>query len=458
MKNKFLQSFFRILAFASALNATPAYAQVYPLSENNWGNPDFVNRFMGSYGVDTEKNPGITVAEKTLFDSVAAVIGSNPSEAARMLSAGITTESSAALDYTLGNLYFQLGRNDDAIIAYQKAIRKFPNFLRAYKNLGILKIQSAKFEEALPFLLKAVELGGADGDLYGLIAYSHLNLGRSAQALPAYRMARMFAPLSRDWAIGEIQCLMNMSAFDEAIGHIDELLVRFPDDPTLFLLQANAFVGRNELSKAVANLEIVRAMGKETLASLGLLADIYMNMNQPTLALPIYLDTLAKEDLDKSRAFRIAHVLSRVEAWEETTDYLKAFEVKFADKLTEEETLNLLNLKAKVALATGHEDQAMEYLDQVVKRDPLNGGALLLIADFHWRQHSFEEAKLNFERAAKVNETRVDALIQHARMRVAMREFPAAARLLQQAQMLEPRNYVAEYLTKVEAAARASAF
>ncbi len=458
MKNKLIQTLLRIAVLASALNATLSHAQVYPLSENNWNNPDFVKRFMGSYGVDTEKNPGITVAEKTLFDSVAAVIGSNPTEAARMLSAGITPESSAALDYTLGNLYFQLGRNDDAIIAYQKAIRKFPNFLRAYRNLGILKIQAAKFEEALPFLLKTVELGGADGDLYGLIAYSHLNLGRSAQALPAYRMARMFAPLSKDWAIGEIQCLMNMSAFGEAIGHIDELIVRFPEDPTLYLLQANAFVGKQELSKAVANLEMVRAMGRETLASLGLLADIYMNMNQPSLALPIYLDTLSQADLDKSRAFRIAQVLSRVEAWDETAAYVEAFEAKYAEKLTEEESLNLLNLKAKIALATGSEDKAMEFLDQVVQRDPLNGGALLLIADYHWRQRSFEEAKLNFERAAKVKETQVDALIQHARMRVTMREFPAAARLLQQAQMLEPRNYVADYLTKVEAAARATAF
>lgn len=452
----FIQSLLRIACAGTTLGAGIVHGQVYPLSENNWDNPDFQARFLGSYGVDTEKNPGITAAEKTLFDSVAAVIAESPEQAATLLAAGITPESSAALDYTLGNLYFQLGQSERATAAYQTSIRKFPNFMRAYKNLGILKIQSAAYEDALPFLFKTVELGGADGDLYGLIAYAHLNLGRSAQALPAYRMARMFAPKSKDWAMGEIQCLMNMSVFAEAIGLIDELITNYPDDATLYLLQANAYVGIQDLSRAVANLEMVRAMEKETLASLGLLADIYMNMNQPSLALPTYLATLEKSELEKSRAFRIAEVLAQVEAWEETTEYIEGFEQRFGDELSESEELGLLNLKARIALANGAEAEAMELLTSVVQRDPLNGGALLLIADYHWRINEFEEAILNFERAAKVKETQVDALIQHARLRVAMREFPVAARLLQQAQMLEPRGYVSDYLTKVEAAARAT--
>ena len=32
-------------------------AQSYPLSENTWSNPEFVDRFLGTYGFDTEKHP-----------------------------------------------------------------------------------------------------------------------------------------------------------------------------------------------------------------------------------------------------------------------------------------------------------------------------------------------------------------------------------------------------------------
>lgn len=455
MQTKILKLIISGIASACFL-PTISISQVYPLSENTWSNPEFVNRFMGSYGIDTELNPGISSQERDLFNEVSQVIGDNPKRAAELLAPRITSESSAAMDYTLANIYFQIGDVESAAENYTKAIKKFPNFRRAYMNLGILNIQAADYEAALPYLLKTIELGGSNGNLFGLVAFAHLNLGRSAQALPAYRMARMFAPYNKDWAMGEIQCLMNMSSFDEAIELLNELISRHPDDSSLLLLQANAFVGKQNLNKAVANIEMVRSMGAETLSSLGLLADIYMNMNQPALALTIYLETLEHQELDRSRAFRIAEVLARVGAWDEVTAYIHSYEDRFGESLTDTEQLKLLNLKAEIALADNRESDAMDLLQQVVSRDPLNGNALLLIASYHWRQSNFEEAIIYFERGERVDDTEVEALIQHARMRVSMREFGRAAEFLQRAQMLEPRGYVADYLVMVQQAARSA--
>ena len=455
MQTKILK--FILSGIVSALSLpTAGVTQVYPLSENTWSNPEFVKRFMGSYGIDTELSPGISTQEREIFNEVAEIIGDNPERAAEILAPQITSESSPALDYTLANIYFQIGDTERAAENYKKSIQKFPNFRRAYMNLGILKIQSGEFEAALPHLLKTIELGGSSGNLYGLVAFAHLNLGRSAQALPAYRMARMFAPYNKDWAMGEIQCLMDMSVFDEAIGLLDELISRHPEDSSLMLLQANAFVGKQDLDRAVANIEMVRSMGEETLSSLGLLADIYMNMDQPALALTIYLETLDYEELDRNRAFRIAEVLARVGAWDEVSKYVNGFEERFAGSLTDTEQLKVLNLQAEIALAEDRESDAMELLQRVVRRDPLNGSALLLIASYHWRQNDHEEAIIYFERAERVDDTEVEALIQHARMRVSMREFSRAAELLQRAQMLEPRGYVADYLQMVQQAARSA--
>ena len=38
-----------------------SYAQLFPLSENDWNNPEFVERYLGSYGVDMELSPEITL-------------------------------------------------------------------------------------------------------------------------------------------------------------------------------------------------------------------------------------------------------------------------------------------------------------------------------------------------------------------------------------------------------------
>ena len=49
------------------------FAQSYPLSENSWDNPDFVDRFMGSYGVDTAISPSLSREEADVFRRVADV-------------------------------------------------------------------------------------------------------------------------------------------------------------------------------------------------------------------------------------------------------------------------------------------------------------------------------------------------------------------------------------------------
>jgi hypothetical protein len=92
-------------------------AGVLPLQESRWDNPAFVAAFTASYGVDTERNPNISAEEKKFFETLAPVIAANPAEAATTLAAAITPQSSAALDYTLANIYFQTGKIPEAATA-----------------------------------------------------------------------------------------------------------------------------------------------------------------------------------------------------------------------------------------------------------------------------------------------------------------------------------------------------
>lgn len=433
-------------------------AQVYPLSENTWSNPEFVKRFMGSYGFNTELNPSITSEEKTLFEAIVPLIQSNPTAAIAQVKAALKPESSAAVDYTLANLYFQQQQVAEAKAAYMESIKKFPNFMRAYKNLGIIYIQEGNFEEARKMLLKHIELGGGGSDSYGLLAYCYLNQGMNSAALNAYDMALLFDPKSRDWRMGKVQTLMNMGQSGPAIPMIDELLKEFPTMTDLLLIQANAFVAEGDTDSAAATLEIVRSVGKATGTSLVLLGDIYLNYRQPELAVELYTDALAKKDLDKTRIFRVARQLASTTAWKELDTYLADLEKNYAGSLTDAESIEVMNLKSQSALAQGENAEAANILAVVVEKDPLNGKALMLLADYYWKEKEMERAAIYFERAAKVSDVAADAMVQHARMMVAQKEFAKAARLLNEAQIIKPREYVGEYLAKVEAAARAAAF
>lgn len=430
-------------------------ANIFPLSENSWSNPDFVKRFMGSYGVDTSLNPSITSEDKELFQELVPLIQSDPNQAINFLRTKITRESSAALDYTLANLFFQTQKTSYAVQAYQMSIKKFPNFLRAYKNLGLLYVQEGNYEEARKMLLKAIELGGGDGDLYGTLGFCYLNTGKYSNALESYKMAMIFMPDSRDWRLGKVQCLTNLGRHVEAIEMLNHLIEETPGDASLILLQANSMVANQKPMEAAANLQIVKAMGEANAGSLTLLGDIFVNANNVDLAFPHYMDALKADGLDADRAFRVARVLVSRYAWDQAESYLSEVDSRFGAKLSDSQKLELLNYQASVALGKNQSSKAAEILNQVVDRDPLNGKALLLLAEYHWELDEFEKAELYYTRAAKVDDSKVEALIQNARMRVAMKDYAKAVDLLQEAQLIQPQSYVQDYLAKVQAVARA---
>lgn len=435
-----------------------ANAQIYPLSENNWRNPEFVARFLGSYGVDSSTSPPITAEDKLFFESVVPNIQSNVSYAIQQLQQVITPESNAAFDYTLANLYFQTRNLQMAVISYENAIRKFPSFLRAYKNLGLILVQQGDYVKARKMIIKAIELGGADTDLYGTLGYCYLNSGDYGAAIEAYNLAMVFNPDSRDWRLGKVQCLMNTGGYSEAAALLDKLIEQNPGEESLILLQANAFVSDQKTNEAAANLMMVRQMGRANAVSLTLLGDIYVNQNNIDMAIPYYLEALDSSGLDLSRAMRVAKSLVNRGVWDQAEKYINKLEAEKYASMTQSDQLELLNMKASTAMGHGKGDEAAEILEKVVEKDPLNGRALILIAEYYWKKNEIERASIYFSRAQKVEETRLDSLIQNARMLVSIKDYATATKLLNEAQMLKPQPHVGDYLAKVEAADRASRF
>lgn len=430
-------------------------AQTYPLSENTWSNPEFVQRFLGSYGFDTETTPTINSEEKALLEAIAPLVAAQPAQAIQQLKAGIKPDSSPALTYTLANLQFQGGALAEAEAGYREAIRRFPNFLRAYKNLGIVHVQQGRHADAVPLFLKVVQLGGQGGDVYGLLGYGYLNSGNSEAALRAYEQALFFEPGSRDWRMGRVQCLMNLGRHAEAIGVIEDLVERFPAQGDLLMLQANAYVALERPLEAAATVEILRSMGKATPAALTLLGDIYLNFSQADLALGAYAEAVGG-GLSADRSLRVAKRLAVVGAWSQLDGFLGRVESSGPSAMSPADEIEVLNLKAQSDLAQGKTEAAAGRLAEVVRRDPLNGRALVLLANYHSQKDETEKAEIYYERAAKVEAVAPEAMLQHARMLVARREFKKAVPLIESAQTLRPQPHVAQYLEKVVAASRAA--
>ncbi|HBR93866.1 MAG TPA: hypothetical protein DEA90_06840 [Opitutae bacterium] len=444
-----------ILASMAAPFSSGLLAQDYPLSENLWTNPEFQNRFLGSYGFDTSITPKITADEQTIFKQLVPLMQNNANAAIQQLRSAITKESSAALDYTLGNLYAQESQVSNAIRAYQTAIRKFPNFYRAYKNLALVMVNEGRYEEAVPFLLKGLELGGTDGALYGPLGLAYLNLEKPKSALTAYDNALLFAPDSLQWQQGKLRCLMDLNLYKESAGMLEEMILEDSQNQNYWKWQANAFLSEDDMAKASANLEILKRLGNADGASLGLLGDIYLNEGMTDMALENYLLAADQESLSSARLIRTAHSFASRRLWNEASTYLDKTKSRL-DSLSPKEQSTFLTLQAQAAMGLGETEQASTILEALVAEDPMNGQALLTLGNLQRELDRIEDAAFSYEQAAQVDETRVDALVQHARMLISLRDYSPAVTLLQRVVLLEPGPRYEDFLERVQSANRAS--
>ena len=213
--------------------------------------------------------------------------------------------------FVLGNLYFQADRGDEARRAFLEAIRRYPRFRRAYTNLGYLYISKNQADEALPMLQKAIELGENSSRVFGLLGYCHLLKKDAVAAENAYRQAYLLDASSRDWKLGLAQALMAQEKYAEAASLLDTLIAANANDKQLWLQQTNAYLAMDRKDEAAVNLEILRHKGLADEANLNLLGNLYMDRDEPQLALYAYLAAIDKSTaFDVERALKSARILN----------------------------------------------------------------------------------------------------------------------------------------------------
>jgi len=447
--NKFLQLLLGLTVSLSTLSA-----QSDP-TKNMWSDPAFVKSFTGSYGILSEYEPPISNEEKLVLRAVMDAIKSNPRTAIQQLEPQIKPKTSAAFDFILANLYFQESDLKNAAKYYNKAIRKFPNFRRAYKNLGLVQVQSGNYKAAVKTISKSMELGDVDGRSYGLLGYGYLTQELYYPAETAYRQAILMNPETLDWKLGLARCLMETQRYEDAIALFDTLIKLNPNRADFWLLQGNAYIGNDSPMAAARNIEIVRRMGKAELTTLTLLGDIYINNDAPELALDAYLDALQlASNKDTHSLIRAAKILTRSGNYDEGKVMITQTRQQLGDQIKDTDDLELLILEAKIARAEDDNATAISALNQIIQRDALNGEAIIDLGRIYAAQGELAKAINRFEQAEKIAEFERKALIAHAQALVANTDYQAALPLLRRALYMEPDENIEDYLKRVERAAR----
>jgi tetratricopeptide (TPR) repeat protein len=421
-----------------------------------WSDPEFQRRFTESYIAETEIEPKVTETERKQMLAVMKLVSAGKNdEAIAALQKHVNDASSAVFDFTLANIYFQNDRLDEAVPLYESAVAKHPKFRRAWRNLALIRAQQSAFDKALPALTKVVELGGGDAVTYGLLGFAYGTLEDNLAAESAYRMAIVLDPVTRDWRMGLARALFRQSRHADAAALCETLLAKEPGNADLWLLQANAYIGMGQPMRAAENYEIVDRLGRATPDSLNMLADIYVNEQLFDAAVDRYVEAMeAAPQGSPERALRASRVLAARGAATQTERLLAKVESIYGERIADSDKRDMLKLRARIAAARGATETEVKVLEEIVRVDPLDGEALILLGQYHAKANSPERAVFYFEAAAGIEKFEADAKVRHAQLLVSQSKYMEALPLLRAAQQLQPRETVQDYLEQVERIAK----
>lgn len=420
-----------------------------------WGSREFKRYFIGSYGISTDVEPKVTPPEQEILQAVMPLMGKSNVVAARLIEKQAKPGKSAILDFTLGNIYLQLDQLDRAAARFKTATGKFPNFLRAWRSAGLLAMRVADYPEALKAFARVIELGGADGYIFGLMGVAYTAREDFLAAETSFRNAMALQPENTDWRLGLIRSIFKQQKFEEAATLLDTLIERSPDKADFWTLQANAWLGAKKPLKAAENLETALRLGKATPDIINTLGDIYLSENLLTLASSSYARALEADPAQKpARAMRNAEMLLARGAQDDAQALAKAIRSTCGTNVAPDDLRALLKLDARIALSRGSSDEAAKVLEDVLKTDPLDGDALLLLAQHHATKNENEQAYVLLERAAGIEKFEFDAVFRHARLLVKAGRYGDSLPLLKRALELRPREDVARFKEQVERAAK----
>lgn len=437
---------FLILGSTKAWCNTPSYE----LTQDFWNSPSFVRSFMGDYGFRSEIEPRINKSEQFILKEVIAKAENQLDEAIEYLEMKIDQKVSAALDFALATMYYQRGRLSRSSESYKVAIKKFPSFLRAYKNLGFVELSLGNYQEAARNLSRSISLGEGDGVTFVALGYCYYMLQQFVSAENAYRMGILLFPESKDARNGLVNCLIETNRYAEALALLNELLVKEPENVFCHRARASTLQGLGREKDATVALETLRRMGKLDTGDLLRLGDLYHNLNLYELSLQNYERAIQrKEKLSVQRYIRVASILIGRGSYQDCFSYLDKIENSFGSKYSTEDEKEVLLLKAEILKATGKTEESTRILRIVVESHPLEGKALIMLGQHAWQQNDYALASLHFERAAKIKDSEVKALIEHGRMLVSQRDYQKAVQLLDKAERISPQPRIKRYLESI---------
>ena len=152
----------------------------------------------------------------------------------------------------LGNIYYSLGRLNDALISYQKGIKINPNSGIIYYKMGVCAYRAGRIEDALKYFKKVKEKEeNSHAMAIYFIALINYFLGNHSESMMYFEKLKKASKESRIANYYLAQIKLNNNEVREAISLLEELIEVTPNFAEIYYLLGNAYYKIHDNIKAI---------------------------------------------------------------------------------------------------------------------------------------------------------------------------------------------------------------
>jgi tetratricopeptide (TPR) repeat protein len=399
-----------------------------------------------------EREPEMTAEEYAIYEQVMTLTTTNPDFALKLLDSLMADKQapSPAFEFILANTHYAAGRIDLAERHYRAAVERFPSFVRAWNNLGVLYYAAGRFTEAIPCFSRSITLGDRASTTFGLLGCCLEREGDTIAAANAYMQALAGDPLNTDWKDGLLRIYIDARQFSAAEVIARGLIKTKPSEARYWLNYANILLSLNRKGEAIVLLETAAGTGVAGPDELTLLGDLYAERKLYPEALDVYQRVFAASaPKGEQRLIRYAQMLTGAGR---TDEALRALEPLGAS-VTAAGRADFLLTRADLHAARKDWAKARQDLEKLLADDPLNGRALLRLGRAYLAEQDLPHAQFAFEAASRVPDATYHASLELANLELRQKHYPKVVDYLEKALSLEKSDAVLDLLQQVRALA-----
>lgn len=396
-----------------------------------------------------DREPEMSAEEYALYDKMVALLDANADLAVQLLESMMKEKAtpSPAFEFILGNAYYNAGKIDKAEAHYRSAVNRFPTFIRAWNNLGVLYYSAGKYADAIPCFSKSIVLGDRDPMTFGLVGYSLEKEEDYVSAELAFMQAIGGDPANTDWKEGLLRICIQMKQDARAEALVKKLIKDHPREPRYWLMHANILLSVGRKFDAMVVLEAAAGLGAAGPDELTLLGDLYAEQGLAGEAHAAYGRLLKiSPEVGERRLLNYAQMLISSHKLTEAGAVLEGI----APKLSLEGRIPYLQARADLQMARKHWPEARKELDALLTLAPFNGRALLTVGRSYVSEGNEERAALAFQAALQAADGKYTANLELANLELRSRHYGKSVEYLEQALSLERTAPVEDYLARIK--------